>query len=237
VLCRACYSPPFGLRSTGRLTRYVFKCILVLAVHVNAKLAFVSPRDHFHPSTAVIAPLSSPRCCYRQRPRHALCTKSTLYTIEIAVPFKMSVRLIHFPLCSLFSNPPEYISPDFCYCVLHPRHTCVICGGGCRVRVHLKITSHLAISFVFMCGARMAMFSLCRLKCLFALRYIHIISPTVSATSLTTGLPHRFPPGWRSAGFDIYSPSFNVVGKPTCRETNGWSVNRGGMRMIDRLIF
>ena len=106
MLCRACYSPPFGLRSTGRLTRYVFKYILVLAVHVNAKLAFVSPRDHFHPSTSVIAPLSSPRCCYRQRPRHALCTKSTLYTIEIAVPFKMSVRLIHFPLCSFFSYPP-----------------------------------------------------------------------------------------------------------------------------------
>ena len=106
MLCRACYSPPFGLRSTGRLTRYVFKCISVLAVHVNAKLAFVSPRDHFHPSTAVIAPLSSPRCCYRQRPRHALCTKSTLYTIEIAVPFKMSVRLLHFPLCSFFSYPP-----------------------------------------------------------------------------------------------------------------------------------
>ena len=237
MLCRACYSPPFGLRSTGRLTRYVFKCILVLAVHVNAKLAFVSPRDHFHPSTAVIAPLSSPRCCYRQRPRHALCTKSTLYTIEIAVPFKMSVRLIHFLLCSFFSYPPQIHLRRLLSLRSTPTAHLHNMWGGCRVRVHLKITSHLAISFVFMCGARMAMFSLCRLKCLFALRYIHIISPTVSATSLTTGLPHRFPPGWRLAGFDIYSPSFNVVGKSTCRETNGWSVNRDGMRMIDTFIF
>ena len=140
----------------------------------------------------------------------------------------------------MFSNPPEYISPDFCHCVLHSRHTTqplVYLWGGCRVQVHLNIASHLAILLVFMYGGRMAMFNLCHLKCLFALGYIHTISRTVSATSVTTGLPHRFPPGWRSARFDIYSPSFNVVGKSTCRETNGWSVNRDGMRMIDTFIF
>ena len=58
--------------------------------------------------------------------------------------------------------------------------------GGCRVRVHLNIASHLAISLVFLCGAKMAIFSLCRLKYLFALRYVHTISRTVFATSLAT---------------------------------------------------
>ena len=182
--------PPDKRRATRPLTRYVFKLFLVLAVHVRAKHAFVSPRDHFHRTTAMIAALSSPRCCYRQKT--STCTVydvyTVVYTIKITEPIKCTFDLLHFPLCSLFSYPPQYISPDFCYCVLHPRHTCVAprlsVGGGCRERVHLKITSDLAISLVFMYGGRMAMFNLCHLKCLFARSYIHTISRTVSATSL-----------------------------------------------------
>ena len=67
-----------------------------------------------------------------QRPGHALCTTSILYTINITVPIKCVFDVSIFGPVHFFLTPPPYISPDFCHCVLHPRHTCVAprWGGG-----------------------------------------------------------------------------------------------------------
>ena len=93
--------PPDKRRATRRLTRYMSKCILVLAVHVGAKLAFVSPRDHFHWATAMIAALSSPRCCYRQGDLDMHC---------VARPHCLTSRFSALFIFSLTPPSPQYIS-------------------------------------------------------------------------------------------------------------------------------
>ena len=96
-----------------------------------------------------------------ERPGHELCATSTLYTIKITVHIKFAFDVSIFRSVHCFLTPPNtfpLISVIAFYTHGILRSPSFICGGGCRVWVHLNIASHLAISLVFMCCAKMAFF-------------------------------------------------------------------------------
>ena len=123
---------------------------------------------------------------------------------------------------------------------MHPRHSCVpprlpVGGGvvyGSISRFLHTWQYHLYLYTVE--GWRCSVYVAYRISSRF------IIYTTSASPCPPQRLLRDFRLDFHQAGVwpDVtsYYVSFNGVGKPTCRETNGWSVNRGRMRMTDRYI-
>ena len=132
-ICLVCTGvvPPHKRRATRRMTQMYFSPSCTRACKARVR----SPRDHVNRATALIAALSLPRCCYRKRDLYMHCVPRPHCTPSKS-PYTPNVRLTS-PFSALFFfflPPPQYISPDFCHCVLHSRHTSVTprsyVGGG-----------------------------------------------------------------------------------------------------------